>query len=262
MARMRRHLQKQEDSKTHQTRLEVESVVAGYTKVDILSGCSLTVSSGEAVSLVGPNGAGKTTLLRVLGGVVSVRSGKVLIDGEDCTKEGSHHRARRGLIHVPEGKCVFPQLSVEENLAVGAYALGMEPRPSDFDLSFSLFPRLAERRSQAAGTLSGGEQRMLAIARGLMSRARILLLDEPSIGLAPRLVEQVGEACITLLGAGIAIILAEQNLGLVEALGGTALLVRWGRIEKSLGASAIRSDESVSLAVLGNGTTPPPVRAS
>ena len=234
------------------TGLAAEQLVAGYSRVNVLQGCSLTVPPGQAVSLVGPNGAGKSTLFRVIGGLLPARSGRIMIDGSDCTKDGPNRRARKGIVHVPEGKCVFGHMDVAENLELGAMALGHQPRPADLDFAFALFPVLAAKKSQAAGTLSGGEQRMLAIARGLVGRPKFLLLDEPSLGLAPLLVQQLGDALRKLGAEGIAVILAEQNLGLVERMGGTAYLMTWGRISRQAPAAAIRSDEQIATAVLGS----------
>ncbi|HEX5404966.1 MAG TPA: ABC transporter ATP-binding protein [Pseudonocardiaceae bacterium] len=231
--------------------LVIEGLTAGYNRVDVLRGCGLTVGYGQAVSLVGPNGAGKSTLFRVIGGLLSVRSGSLRLDGEDISGGGPNKRARKGIVHVPEGKCVFGNLDVAENLDLGAIALGYDVRQQDLDHVFELFPVLKVKRRQAAGTLSGGEQRMLAIARGLIGRPKFLLLDEPSLGLAPLLVQQLGDACRTLREEGLSIILAEQNLGLVERIGGTAHLMTWGRIDRGTPAASIRSDEQMAKAVLG-----------
>jgi branched-chain amino acid transport system ATP-binding protein len=235
--------------------LMAEDVVAGYSRVDVLRGCSLHVRPGERVALVGPNGAGKSTLFRVMSGMLANRGGTVWLDGRSCNGQHPNTRGRHGVVYVPEGKCVFPGLSVEDNLELGAVALGYDVRDAGLAHAFELFPILSERRTQAAGTLSGGEQRMLAIARGLMSRARYLLLDEPSIGLAPLLVQQLGDACRILSEEGIAIVLAEQNLCLVERMGGQAHLMRWGRIEQEVDAANIRSNEEISRAVLGSQMT-------
>lgn len=235
--------------------LVIDGLTAGYNRVDVLQGCTLSVAPGEAVSLVGPNGAGKSTLFRVIGGLLPVRSGSLLLDGHDVSGGGAHRRARNGIVHVPEGRCVFGDLDVAENLELGSIALGYDLRRGDLDRVFELFPVLAAKRSQAAGTLSGGEQRMLAIARGLVGRPRFLLLDEPSLGLAPLLVRQLGEACRSLSADGISVILAEQNLGLVERLGGTAYLMTWGRIGRGAPASAVRADGEIAAAVLGTQLT-------
>jgi branched-chain amino acid transport system ATP-binding protein len=231
--------------------LVVDQVRAGYGRVDVLRGCDLRVEAGEAVALVGPNGAGKSTLFRVITGLLPARSGQVLLDGHSARRAKVNGRARNGVVYVREGRCVFTNLDVAENLELGALALGYRPRPQDYERVYGLFPVLEAKHRQLAGTLSGGEQRMLGIARGLIARPRYLLLDEPSLGLAPLLVQQLGDACHALVDDGLSIVLAEQNLGLVERLGGTVHLMTWGRIERRSDAAGVRSDEKVAQAVLG-----------
>lgn len=231
--------------------LAVEQVHAGYARVDVLRGCDMAVAPGAAIALVGPNGAGKSTLFKVISGLMSVRSGRVLLDGKDLRRSGANARGRSGVVYVREGRCVFTGLDVAENLELGAIALGYDPRPEDYERVYRLFPVLDAKRRQLAGTLSGGEQRMLGIARGLTARPRFLLLDEPSLGLAPLLIQQLGDACRTLVEEGLSIVLAEQNLGLVERMGGTVHLMTWGRIERRSEAASVRDDEKVAQAVLG-----------
>jgi branched-chain amino acid transport system ATP-binding protein len=231
--------------------LAVEQVNAGYGRVDVLRGCDLNVAPGEAIALVGPNGAGKSTLFKVIAGLVPTRSGRVLLDGKVLRRSRANARARDGVVYVREGRCVFPGLDVAENLELGAIALGYKPRAADYEHVFRLFPVLDAKRRQLAGTLSGGEQRMLGIARGLIARPRFLLLDEPSLGLAPLLVQQLGDACRTLVDEGLSIVLAEQNLGLVERVGGTVHLMTWGKVERRSDAATVRTDEKVAQAVLG-----------
>jgi branched-chain amino acid transport system ATP-binding protein len=231
--------------------LTVEQVHAGYGRVDVLRGCDLNVAPGEAIALIGPNGAGKSTLFKVIAGLVPARSGRVLLDGKVLRRSRANARARSGIVYVREGRCVFTGLDVAENLELGAIALGYDSRAEDYEHVFRLFPVLHAKRQQLAGTLSGGEQRMLAIARGLIAQPRFLLLDEPSLGLAPLLVQQLGDACRTLVDEGLSIILAEQNLGLVERMGGTVHLMTWGTVERRSDAATVRADEKVAQAVLG-----------
>jgi branched-chain amino acid transport system ATP-binding protein len=192
--------------------LEVRDLKVNYGGIRALLGVTLEVAEGRVVTLVGANGAGKSTLLRAICGLVRPQAGRIVFDGRDLTGWAAHRIMRRGLAMVPEGRRVFVNLSVMENLSLGGYH---RPRDDDWraDLErmFELFPRLAERRTQAAGTLSGGEQQMLALARGLMGRPRLLLLDEPSLGLAPRLVDEVFGVIERIRAAGVTILLVEQN---------------------------------------------------
>ncbi len=192
--------------------LEVRDLRVNYGGIRALLGVTLDVDEGRVVTLVGANGAGKSTLLRAICGLVKPQGGRIVFDGRDLTGWATHKVMRRGLAMVPEGRRVFVNLSVLENLSLGGYH---RPRDkawqTDLDRMFELFPRLAERRTQAAGTLSGGEQQMLALARGLMSRPRLLLLDEPSLGLAPKLVDEVFGVIERIRAAGVTILLVEQN---------------------------------------------------
>jgi len=197
--------------------LSVRGLHAGYGDLPVVHDLNLEVGAGEVVSLVGANGAGKSTLLKSIVGVVKPTSGSVTFDGDDISKVPPHQIVARGLAMVPEGRHLFPRLSVEENLLLGAYHKAARQHANEVrDEMYDLFPRLSERRKQLAGSLSGGEQQMCAIARSLMSRPRLLMLDEPSLGLAPIIVEEVFALIRRLSQAGVTILLVEQNV--VEAL--------------------------------------------
>jgi branched-chain amino acid transport system ATP-binding protein len=193
--------------------LDVQGLRSGYGVVEVLRGVDLHVMTGETVALLGSNGAGKTTLNLTLSGLVSTRAGRVQFDGQDIT--GIHYQkvVLQGLIQVPEGRKVFPNLSVHENLELGAFKRGREHRVRNLAKVYETFPRLKERVAQLAGTLSGGEQQMLAIGRGLMSEPRLLILDEPSLGLSPLLVEEMFGLISQLRSSGLAVLLVEQNVG-------------------------------------------------
>lgn len=193
--------------------LEVQGLQSGYGAVEVLRGVDVRVAPGETVALLGSNGAGKTTLNLTLSGLVATRGGRVHFDGQDIT--GWHYRrvVASGLIHVPEGRKVFPNLSVHENLELGAFTRGRARRADNLEKVYATFPRLRERMPQLAGTLSGGEQQMLAIGRGLMAEPRLLILDEPSLGLSPLLVEEMFALIGRLKDSGLAVLLVEQNVG-------------------------------------------------
>ena len=193
--------------------LEVSGLVVGYGDVEVLHGVSLSLAGGEVVSLVGANGAGKTTLLRAVSGLLPVRAGRIELEGTSLVGLAPHRIVERGMAHVPEGRQLFTRLTVEENLRLGAY-LPHAQRSESETLAWvlELFPVLADRRKQTSGTLSGGEQQMLAIARGLMLKPKLLLLDEPSLGLAPLLVAQIFETVDKINSEGVAVLLVEQNL--------------------------------------------------
>jgi len=232
--------------------LEIDDLVCGYGQVAVLKGVSLSVGQGQLVALVGANGAGKSTLLRAISGLVPARSGAIRIDGQDVTGAGPRRMLGLGVAHCPEGRRVFPHMTVAENLAMGAYlrsdTAGVR---TDLQRVYGDFPRLAERRSQMAGTLSGGEQQMLAIGRALMSRPRLLLFDEPSLGLAPNIVEQMFAAIGAIRDAGTTVLLVEQNAFAALELCDSAYLLEAGRIVMSgLGAELI-SNPHVQAAYLG-----------
>ena len=195
------------------TLLEVRGLHAGYGAVEVLRGIDLNVGEGEAVALLGSNGAGKSTLNNVMCGLYAPWSGTVSFDGADLTRAHYRDVVKAGLIQVPEGRRIFPNLSVRENLELGAFTRAREHRAENLEKSFVLFPLLRERAGQVAGTLSGGEQQMLAIARGLMAEPRLLILDEPSLGLSPLLVEEMFALIGRLNAGGLSVLLVEQNVG-------------------------------------------------
>jgi branched-chain amino acid transport system ATP-binding protein len=210
--------------------LEVEALEAGYDDVQVLWGISLKVPRGGVTTLVGANGAGKTTTLRAITGSIRPHGGRVVFEGEDVTRLPAHAKAARGLVLVPEGRQVFSVMSVEENLEMGAYSSRAQKRlAAQLAEVYRMFPRLEERRSQKAGTLSGGEQQMLAIGRGLMSLPEILMIDELSLGLAPVVVQQLVGSLKALKAAGITILLIEQNVHLALALSDYAYVIAEGR---------------------------------
>jgi branched-chain amino acid transport system ATP-binding protein len=210
--------------------LQVDGLEAGYDDVQVLWGISLKVTRGAMTTLLGTNGAGKTTSLRAITGALRPRSGKVVFAGEEVTWLPPHAKAARGLVLVPEGRQLFSDMSVEENLEMGAYSRrAREHFDAQLERVYSLFPRLHERRRQKAGTFSGGEQQMLAIARGLMAAPEILIIDELSLGLAPVVVQQLVETLKALKAAGVTILLVEQNLHLALALSDYAYVIAEGR---------------------------------
>ena len=211
--------------------LELEAIEAGYGEVQVLWGISLKAKRGETTTIVGANGAGKTTTLRALAGSIPARRGRVLFEGEDVTKLPPHAKVARGIVLVPEGRQLFAAMSVEENLEMGAFSSRAQ-RKFDTRLKevFDLFPRLKDRRRQKAGTFSGGEQQMLAIARGLMSDPEILIIDELSLGLAPVVVHQLFNTLKALKAGGLSILLVEQNVHLAFALSDHAYVIAEGRL--------------------------------
>jgi branched-chain amino acid transport system ATP-binding protein len=234
------------------TLLALEKLEVAYGGIRAVKGIDLAVESGETVCLIGANGAGKTTTLRAITGLVRAAAGHVRYAGEDLGRLRVHEIARRGLALVPEGRGVFPQLTIEENLAMGAYARKDRAAVrADIDHAFQLFPRLAERRRQTAGTLSGGEQQMLAIARALMSRPKLLLLDEPSMGLAPLMVEKIFEVIRTIAKEGVTLLLVEQNARLALETSDRAYVLEGGLVTLSGPASSLLHDPRVREAYLG-----------
>jgi branched-chain amino acid transport system ATP-binding protein len=211
----------------------------------------VAVEPGELVCLIGANGAGKTTTLRAITGLVRAAEGRIVYDGDDITRRRVHEIARRGLAMVPEGRGVFAQLSIEENLAMGAYARRDREVDSDVERVFALFPRLKERRRQTAGTLSGGEQQMLAIARALMSRPKLLLLDEPSMGLAPLMVEKIFEVIRRVASEGVTLLLVEQNARLALEVSHRGYVLEGGLVTMTGAARALLDDPRVRQAYLG-----------
>ncbi len=238
--------------------LELDDLHVHYGMVEALKGVSFSVEAGEVVALIGANGAGKTTTLKTISGVRPVTSGRVLLDGKDISGVPAHERVRLGISQAPEGRRIFPGMSVLENLEMGAYTRG-SPRKAglgpDLDRVFGLLPRLAERRSQSGGTLSGGEQQMLAIGRALMARPQVLLLDEPSMGLAPKLVTQIFAIVSEINQQGTTVLLVEQNAAQALARSNRAYVLETGRIVKSGAAGELLGDESVRNAYLGGDVT-------
>jgi branched-chain amino acid transport system ATP-binding protein len=233
--------------------LTVSGLQAFYGDVPALRGVSLEVGEGEIVALLGSNGAGKTTTLRVLSGLLRPRGGTVKFAGTDITRERAHLIVARGLGHVPEGRRIFPALTVEENLNMGGYLSRHDRAASQRRKQqvFELFPRLAERRRQLGGTLSGGEQQMLAIGRALMNEPRLLALDEPSMGLAPVMVRAVGEVIRRIRAAGTAILMVEQNARQALALADRAYVLETGRVVIEGPAAELARDPRVQHAYLG-----------
>ena len=230
--------------------LDVDGIHVFYGQVEALKGVTLSVERGEIVALIGANGAGKTTTLKAISGVRPVRRGAVRFDGQDITHLAGHKRVRLGLSQAPEGRGIFPGMTVVENLEMGAYDR-RGPLGDDFDRVFSLFPRLAERRSQTGGTLSGGEQQMLAIGRALMAHPQVLLLDEPSMGLAPMLVTQIFRILKEINEQGTTVLLVEQNAVQALSLANRAYVIELGRVTRSAPAGELLDDPAVRAAYLG-----------
>ncbi len=232
--------------------LEIKDLEVGFGGITALKGISLSVADGEVVTLIGANGAGKTTTLRTVSGLVKPRTGRILVDGQDITRLSAQARVKRGLVQVPEGRRVFPQMSVLENLELGAYLRkDAKAVAADLDDVFARFPRLADRRKQNAGTLSGGEQQMLAIGRALMSRPRILLLDEPSMGLAPLLVQEIFSIISEINEAGTTVLLVEQNANMALQIAHRGYVLETGRIVLAGTAAELTSTDEVKRAYLG-----------
>jgi branched-chain amino acid transport system ATP-binding protein len=231
-------------------RLRVEALEAGYGKAQVLFGVDLEVVENELVALLGANGAGKTTLLRTISGLVRPWSGRVLLEGQDLRGLSPAKRARMGLGHVPEGRQLFPLMTVEENLRLGAAFLAPGREREGYERVYGLFPRLAERRRQLAGTLSGGEQQMLAIGRALMGFPKILLVDEPSLGLSPRLAEEVLLALKAVAGEGVGVLLVEQNVALTLDVAERAYVLEHGKVVLEGHASVLAQDPRVREAYL------------
>ena len=236
--------------------LVVEGLRAGYGKVQVLHGLDMRIEKGQLVTLIGSNGAGKTTTLRALSGMIKPESGRILLGGTDIAGMPSHAITRRGLAHSPEGRRVFATLPVADNLIMGAFPrlTGSRPRgdvAADLDRMYALFPRLQERRAQLAGTLSGGEQQMLAMARALMLNPDVLLLDEPSMGLSPRLVSEVFAIIARLKQERITMLLVEQFAAAALEVADFGYVMENGRLAASGPASRLRDDPAVRAAYLG-----------
>lgn len=231
--------------------LLIENLRAGYGAVEVLRGVDIRISHGELIALLGSNGAGKTTLNAVMSGLLAPRSGRVIFDGEDLT--GVHYRriVQAGLIQVPEGRKVFPNLTVLENLELGAFTRARQRLSENIDRVFETFPRLRERMAQLAGTMSGGEQQMLAIGRGLMAEPKLLILDEPSLGLSPLLVEELFTLIAKLRTDGLAILLVEQNVGQSLDIADRAYVMENGTIRFSGTATELLASDTLRQAYLG-----------
>lgn len=230
--------------------LVVEQLNSRYGRIQVLHEINLTVAAGEIVTLVGSNGAGKTTLLRALSGTQPVMSGRITLDGQEIGALPAHRRVRLGLAQVPEGRQIFNPLTVEENLLVGAWSRN-DKLSADLDRVLTMFPILAEFRKRAAGMLSGGQQQMLAIGRALMARPRLLLLDEPSMGLAPLLIEQIFKTISDLRKDGVTILVIEQNVQAALAIADRAYVIETGRILLSGSGAELLQDPRVRNSFLG-----------
>ncbi len=232
--------------------LEVKDLVVSYGAIKALRGISFTVEQGEIITLIGSNGAGKTTTLHSLSNLIKKASGSITFNGVDITNVGADKIVQMGLVQVPEGRRVFANMSVKENLEMGAYLRKDKDQiKKDLEWCYELFPRLKERLGQLAGTLSGGEQQMLAMARALMSQPKLLLLDEPSMGLAPILVDEIFDIIQKISSAGTTILLVEQNAYKAMSIANRAYILETGEIVKSGNAADLISDKSVISAYLG-----------
>jgi branched-chain amino acid transport system ATP-binding protein len=232
--------------------LTLSAVSAAYGSFQALFGVSLEVARGEAVGVIGPNGAGKTTLMRVISGLIPAREGTMTLEGRAITGLPPHQVVEHGIAHVPENRRLFPGLSVEENLRIGAFIPAARARFSEqLDWVYSLFPRLKERRTQLAGTMSGGEQQMCAIARALMSKPKVLLMDEPSAGLAPLVVAQVFELVQRIRAEGLTVLIVEQNVQQVLEIVDRAYLLEVGTIKLAGAAAELKRNSMIREAYLG-----------
>jgi branched-chain amino acid transport system ATP-binding protein len=236
------------------TLLKVDNLSTHYGPIQALFDVSLEVRSGELVAMVGANGAGKTTLLHTLSGVQKASGGSIILDGNEISRLAPHKIVQAGVCHVPEGRQVFPPLSVEDNLLLGGYSQRHDKTWLEQELAgiYDLFPILKEKRAQAAGTLSGGQQQMLAIGRALLGRPRLLLLDEPSMGLAPLLVEEIFRVIQSLNQKGVTILLVEQNARAALGIADRGYVLETGRAVLSASAEELLNDEAVRKAYLGH----------
>ena len=232
--------------------LRVEDINVYYGAIHAIKGISLEVNDGEIVALIGSNGAGKSTTLRTISGFMKPKTGRIMYDGEDITGVPAHKIVGKGLCQVPEGRHVFANLTVLENLELGAYLrTDKEGIAKDMEMVFEKFPRLLERKNQLSGTLSGGEQQMLAMARALMSRPKLLLLDEPSMGLAPLLIKEIFNIIKEINASGTTVLLVEQNANMALSIADKAYVLETGRITLSGTAAELASSEEVRKAYLG-----------
>jgi branched-chain amino acid transport system ATP-binding protein len=232
--------------------LEVREVDVHYGAIQALRGVSLSVEAGEVVTLIGSNGAGKTTTLRAISGMLRPSRGSITLDGKSIVGRGAHEIVRLGLAHSPEGRGIFPNLTVKDNLELGAWVRrDREGIARDLDAQLARFPRLSERYLQLAGTLSGGEQQMLAVARALMSRPRVLLLDEPSLGLAPQVVQQIFQIVTEINQTGVAVLLVEQNAHMALKVARRGYVLETGQVKMSDEAAKLAASDEVRKAYLG-----------
>jgi branched-chain amino acid transport system ATP-binding protein len=232
--------------------LSLAAVSAGYGSFQALFGVSLEVPQGEAVGVIGPNGAGKSTLMRVISGLLPMRDGSMILDGRSVSGLPAHRMVEQGIAHVPENRRLFPRLSVEDNLRIGAFIPQARQRFAEqLDRVYNLFPRLKDRRDQLAGTLSGGEQQMCAIGRALMSRPKLLLLDEPSAGLAPLVVAQVFELVRRIRAEGLTVLIVEQNVQQVLEVVDRAYLLEVGAIKLAGTAAELKDNSFIRKSYMG-----------
>ena len=232
--------------------LDIKNLSVSYGAIDAVKNISLHVDDGEIVSLIGANGAGKTTTLHTITGLVPAKSGSVMFNGRDLLKERNHNIVTFGMAHIPEGRHVFTRMSVQENLEMGAFSLKDDSTMADdLDMVFGLFPRLKERRRQLAGTLSGGEQQMVAMGRALMSHPNTILMDEPSMGLSPKLVKEIFAIIGKLHAEGITVLLVEQNAKMALSIADRAYVLETGSITMEGDAKELLHDEKVRKAYLG-----------
>ena len=236
-------------------RLEIKDLHVHYGKIEAIKGISVTVNEGEIVTLIGANGAGKTTTLKTISGLRPVSSGSITFDGQEISKMAAHDRVRLGISQAPEGRGIFSGMTVLENLEMGKYHMKMRKSEiaTDLERIYDLFPRLKERASQAGGTLSGGEQQMLAIGRALMARPKVLLLDEPSMGLAPQMIANIFRIITEINKQGVTILLVEQNAQQALSRAHRAYVLEIGSITKEAKASDLLNDPHVKAAYLGTG---------
>jgi branched-chain amino acid transport system ATP-binding protein len=231
--------------------LEIKNLHAGYGQMKVLQGVDLDIQAGEIVALLGSNGAGKSTLNNNISGIYTPTSGSILFEGEDIVGMRSEHVVQKGIIHVPEGRRIFPNISVRENLELGSYLRGRQNRAANLDRVVGVFPRLQERFSQLAGTLSGGEQQMLAIGRGMMAEPRLMILDEPSLGLSPLLVEEMFALIQDLNKTGLSFFLVEQNVMQSLEIADRAYVIENGKIVLSGEATSLLDDPDLKKSYLG-----------
>jgi branched-chain amino acid transport system ATP-binding protein len=232
--------------------LQVNDLNVAYGDAQALWDISLSVNAGESVTIIGPNGAGKTTLVNALAGIIPARSGRIMFEGQDLTQLQPHQVCSRGIAVVPEGRRLFPHMSVRDNLDLGSFIPAARPFHAEMsERVYTIFPRLKERAKQLAGTLSGGEQQMVAIGRALMARPKLLLLDEPSLGLAPIIVDAIFEVLTEINNSGVSILMVEQNVTKALAFAGRGYVLEQGRILQEGATDILLRDEHVKQAYLG-----------